>query len=87
MRNAMTKGYVFRLTSGFYGVISYAPQTTVQIYVSERDNYPLGLFDVCREMGRKFAGAFDVADRDTEAWGKVVYRAQGSALVLHTSSR
>lgn len=76
MGNAMTTGNVFRLASGFFGVISYAPQTTVQIYISERDNP--NLFDVCIEMGRKFAGRFVVADRDTEAWARTIMRANGA---------
>lgn len=80
MRNRMTTGYVFRLASGFFGVISYYPQTTVRIYVAKGDNGSID--ETCREMGDKFAGRFIAADRDTEAWGKAVFQAQGVAPVM-----
>ena len=73
-----SKGYVFRLVSGFLGILRYHPETHVEVYQTET----LNMFSVCDELTAKHGGEYAVADRDQMAWGAVVYKAQGTAVLI-----
>ena len=77
MGNLVT-GNVFRMGEGFVGIVSYFPETIVTVYQTETTS----LFSICDELARRFAGRFVVADSQTEKWGRVVFKAQGSAILL-----
>jgi len=72
------KGNVFRIVPGFFGIVRYYPETHVEIYQTETEN----IFSVCDELKAKHGGEYVVADTDTAAWGKLVYREQGSAVLI-----
>ena len=78
MGNVLATGNVFRMGAGFVGIISYFPETVVTVYQTETES----LFSICEELARRFAGKFVVADSQTEKWGRVVFKAQGSAILL-----
>ena len=78
----MTTGHVFLIdprTPGFWGVLSYSPKTTVQIRIIETAS----VFEACDSLASQFAGRFIPADTDTAAWGRVIFKARGGALVLN----
>ena len=65
---APTKGYVFKVAPGVYGILRYRPETTVELYETET----VGLFSVAVEIQQVFHGTCDVADRDQAAWGRAI---------------
>ena len=78
----MTTGYVFQLDPkcpGFWAILFYGETTQVQLRIIETDS----VYDACTRLGAEFAGRFIPADSDQIAWGRVVFKARGSALVLN----
>jgi len=70
------KGYVFPICAGFFGILRYRPDTNVEVYQTETE----GIFSVCDELREK-GGEYEMADTGQIAWGKLTFKAQGSALL------
>lgn len=75
-----TTGHVYETQcEGIFGVVSYFPETVVQLAVLTNGE---SVAQACKVLASRFAGKFVPADKDTEAWGKVSFRAQGSAIMM-----
>lgn len=77
----MQTGFVFKLDPScpaFWGILSYYPNTEVRVRVIDTNS----VYRACEELGREFAGDFRPADSDQIAWGRVVFKARGSAEIL-----
>ena len=72
------KGYVFRIVPGFFGILRYRPDTHVEVYQTETES----VFSVCDELKAKHGGEYSDADSGQIAWGKLTYKAQGSAVLI-----
>jgi hypothetical protein len=71
-------GYVFRIVPGFFGILKYRPTTFVEVYQTETES----ILSVCKELKSKFGTEFKDADSGQIAWGKITYKAQGSAVLI-----
>jgi len=79
-QQAPTTGHVYETQcEGIFGVVSYFPETVVQLALLTNGE---SVAQACKVLASRFAGKFIPADKDTEAWGKVSFRAQGSAIMM-----
>tara|TARA_R110002096_G_scaffold160724_4_gene327022 strand:- start:1624 stop:1875 length:252 start_codon:yes stop_codon:yes gene_type:complete len=75
-----TTGHVYETQcEGIFGVVSFFPETVVSLAVLTNGE---SVAQACKVLASRFAGKFVQADADATAWGKVSFRAQGSAIMM-----
>ena len=74
MQNAMHKGNVYQIGFGSFAVVSYSPETEVYAVILPGVDSVPGAIDA---LVRERSGHFVSADRDTEAWGRIIVSARG----------
>ena len=82
MQDSMKPGYVYKLTSGIFGIVVYrAPgsnKTELLCRVIDTDS----VLEACEILRSQFAGAFTPANADQAQWGNAVWSVDSSVKVL-----
>ena len=71
------KVHAYKMLPGMFGLVSYFPETVVRI-ATFRDE-PSMTEALARMNAQGNGNEYVAADSQTEKWGKVCFRAQGSA--------
>tara|TARA_S200002703_G_scaffold151329_1_gene150579 strand:+ start:783 stop:1034 length:252 start_codon:yes stop_codon:yes gene_type:complete len=78
-QTAISTGHVYRIDAGQFGIVDYATGDA-RVHVALLDAETIT--DAIAELSAKHAGRFVHADKDTESWGRVVFKAQGYGILL-----
>ena len=74
MQDLFTRGNVYRIESGQFGIVCYGKATKVFVALLDAET----VSEACAELAQKYpAMTFERADTDCESWGRTLAKGNG----------